>query len=373
MMAELAEHHPVLFIVKDLHWTDPNTLELVGLLIEQTPLSHLYVVLTCRPEFESPFGNRLYLTQMTLNRLSESQVEQVATRVAGGKALPSKLIEQLVERTDGVPLYVEEMTKSVLESGVLKESDGQYELTDSISSLAIPSTLQDSLMARLDRLVTAKGVAQYDAVIGRQFSHELLQSVGCHAHIQPLVEDAEHTVIYVVGHGWHTGIVVPLDALSLGQLPVAEHYTQHAFLEVSWGDRDFFQHRTFSIPIALKAALLPTESVLHVVGFSSPVEAFFSKGTIIKLTPSNEGFLELVAFVRSRFSYDPHGSVQDLGPGLYGDSRFYQSRETYYLPKTCNTWTARALRRAGYAISPFNAFNSGCLLKAMEKYGHKVR
>jgi tetratricopeptide (TPR) repeat protein len=114
---------------------------------------------------------------MTLNRLSRSQIESIATQVADGKALPSEVLDQLVQRTDGVPLYVEEMTKSVLESGVLKEADGQYELTGSVSSLSIPSTLQDSLMARLDRLVTAKAVAQYASVIGRQFSYELLQAV----------------------------------------------------------------------------------------------------------------------------------------------------------------------------------------------------
>jgi predicted ATPase len=97
--------------------------------------------------------------------------------VAGGKRLPADMLQQFVEKTDGVPLYVEEMTKAVLESGLLKEADGQYELTGPFSSLSIPTTLQDSLMARLDRLVTAKAVAQYASVIGRQFSYELLQAV----------------------------------------------------------------------------------------------------------------------------------------------------------------------------------------------------
>ncbi len=106
---------------------------------------------------------------MTLNRLSRNQIEQMAERVAGGKRLPGDVLQQIVEKTDGVPLYVEEMTKSVLESGVLKEVNGQYELSGSLSTLAIPATLQDSLMARLDRLVTAIALAQYAAVIGRQF------------------------------------------------------------------------------------------------------------------------------------------------------------------------------------------------------------
>ncbi len=101
----------------------------------------------------------------------------MAERVAGGNRLPDDVLYQIVEKTDAVPLFVEEMTKAVLESGLLKEVNGQYEASGSLSSLAIPATLQDSLMARLDRLVTAKAVAQYAAVIGRQFSNELLHAV----------------------------------------------------------------------------------------------------------------------------------------------------------------------------------------------------
>jgi predicted ATPase len=137
------------------------------------------MMLTCRPEFQfqPSWHHRSYLMQVTLNRLSRSQIEHMVKRVAGGKNLPTKVLQQIVERTDGVPLFVEEMTKAVLESGTLKEVNGQYELVGSLSSLAIPATLQDSLMARLDRLVTAKAVAQYASVIGRQFSCELLQAV----------------------------------------------------------------------------------------------------------------------------------------------------------------------------------------------------
>jgi predicted ATPase len=114
---------------------------------------------------------------VTVNRLSHHQIEQMAMQVTGGKILPTEVLGQLVARTDGVPLYVEEMTKAVLESEWLEEADGQYELTRPFSSLSIPTTLQDSLMARLDRLVSAKAVAQYASVIGRQFSYDLLQSV----------------------------------------------------------------------------------------------------------------------------------------------------------------------------------------------------
>ena len=177
ILLELADQQPVLFILEDLHWTDPTTLELLDLLIDQTPTAAVCVLLTCRPAFQPPWGSRSYLTEVTVNHLSRNQIERMAERVAGDKILPTEVMQRIVEKTDGVPLFVEEMTKAVLESEVLKEVDGQYELVGTLSLLAIPSTLQDSLMARLDRLVTAKAVAQYAAVIGRQFSFELLAAV----------------------------------------------------------------------------------------------------------------------------------------------------------------------------------------------------
>jgi class 3 adenylate cyclase/DNA-binding winged helix-turn-helix (wHTH) protein/predicted ATPase len=177
IILELAEQQPVLFILEDLHWTDASTLELLDLLIDQTPAASIYVLLTCRLEFQPSWRYRSYLTEVTVNRLSRHQIEQMAMQVTGGKTLPAEVLGQLVARTDGVPLYVEEMTKAVLESGWLKEADGQYALTGPFSSLSIPTTLQDSLMARLDHLASAKAVAQYASVIGRQFSYDLLQSV----------------------------------------------------------------------------------------------------------------------------------------------------------------------------------------------------
>jgi class 3 adenylate cyclase/predicted ATPase len=177
ILLEQAEQHPVLFIIEDLHWTDPTTLELIGLLLDQTPTASLLVLLTCRPHFQPAWHHRSYLTEITVNRLSHAQVEQIVNRMTDGKILPKEVLAQIVEKTDGVPLFVEEMTKAILESGQLKVLDGHYELIGSLSTFATPATLQDSLMARLDRLVTAKGVAQLGATIGRQFPYELLQAV----------------------------------------------------------------------------------------------------------------------------------------------------------------------------------------------------
>jgi TOMM system kinase/cyclase fusion protein len=177
ILLELAERQPVLFIIEDLHWTDPSTLELLNLVLDQIPTATLFALFTCRPTFQPTWSHRSYLSEITVNRLSPTRVEQIVTRITDGKTLPKDVLQQIIAKTDGVPLFVEEMTKAILELGQLKALDGHYELTGSLSTFAIPATLQDSLMARLDRLVTAKGIAQLAAVIGRQFAYALLQRV----------------------------------------------------------------------------------------------------------------------------------------------------------------------------------------------------
>jgi predicted ATPase len=176
ILLELAEHQPVLFILEDLHWTDPTTLEWLHLLIDQTPTASMLVLLTGRPHFQPAWHHRSYITEITLNHLSHAQVEQIVAGIAEGKTFPAEVLAQIVEKTDGVPLFVEELTKALLESGQLRAVDGHYALTGAFSTFAIPATLQDSLMARLDRLVTAKAVAQYAAVIGRQFAYAVLST-----------------------------------------------------------------------------------------------------------------------------------------------------------------------------------------------------
>jgi class 3 adenylate cyclase/predicted ATPase len=177
ILLELAEHQPVLFILEDLHWTDPSTLELLNVVIEQVPTTSILTVLTCRPTFQPSWSHRSYVTEVSVTRLAQPQVARMVERVAGGKTFPDEVLQQIVQRTDGVPLFIEEMTKTVLESGVLKETHEHYELAGSLTTLAIPSTLHDSLMARLDRLMTAKVIAQLGAVMGRQFPYAWLQAV----------------------------------------------------------------------------------------------------------------------------------------------------------------------------------------------------
>jgi predicted ATPase len=176
LLAE-ANRQPVLFIVEDLHWSDPSTLEFLTLLLDRGPAARLLTLLTCRPGFTVPWGFRAHLTALTLNRLPQPQVAQMIVHVAGGKALPPEVVAQIVAKTDGVPLFVEELTRTVLESGWLQERQEGYELTGPLPPLAIPATLHDSLMARLDRLTTVKAVAQLGATIGRTFAYDLLEAV----------------------------------------------------------------------------------------------------------------------------------------------------------------------------------------------------
>jgi tetratricopeptide (TPR) repeat protein len=181
MLLEQATAHPTLLIVEDLHWVDPTTVEWLSLVVDQVPTTSLCLLMTCRPEFQSPWGSRSYLTQMTLNRLPRTQVAQMvellAERVTGGQNFPAEVMQHLVEKSDGIPLFVEEMTKTVLESESLITDKREHARVGHVSTVAIPATLQDSLMARLDRLVTAKGLAQLGATLGRHFSYALLQAV----------------------------------------------------------------------------------------------------------------------------------------------------------------------------------------------------
>ncbi len=176
-LVEEAEQQPVYCVWEDLHWADPSTLEFVGLLLSQIPTTRLLVLLTARPEFTLPWSSRTHLTPLTLTRLPRTQAAELIERVTGGKLLPTEVQQQIVSKTDGVPLFVEELTKMVLESGLLRETDGHYELAGPLPPLAIPATLHDSLMARLDRLAAARDVAQLGATLGREFSYELLQAV----------------------------------------------------------------------------------------------------------------------------------------------------------------------------------------------------
>jgi len=175
-LRHLATVESVLAIFEDVHWIDPTTLEYLDYLVSELANIAVLVVITHRPEFEPPWGRHANVTLHSLNRLSRRQCAMMVGRV-GGKPLPEALVGQIVDKSDGVPLFVEELTKAVVESPLVVDAGTSYELSGTVDSLRIPATLHDSLMARLDRLIPVKEVAQIGAAIGREFSHELLAAV----------------------------------------------------------------------------------------------------------------------------------------------------------------------------------------------------
>jgi predicted ATPase/class 3 adenylate cyclase len=177
----LTRQSPVLMIFEDAHWTDPTSLELLGLVVARIVALPVLLVATFRPEFDPPWIGQPHVTAMTINRLPRREVSDMINRVAGNKLLPARIRQDIIERSDGIPLFVEEMTKAVLEAETENEARRTVAAASS-PTLAVPPSLHASLMARLDRLGPAKEVVQIGAAIGREFSHKLLISV---AHTRP--------------------------------------------------------------------------------------------------------------------------------------------------------------------------------------------
>jgi class 3 adenylate cyclase/tetratricopeptide (TPR) repeat protein len=177
LLAGLAARGPVLVVVEDLHWADPTMRELFDLVVGRVERLPVIVLITFRPEIVTPWEGRGNVTLVTLNRLARRHVEELATEVAEGKTLPPEVLQQIAERTDGVPLFVEELTKSLLESGFLKEAGERWELTGRLPQMAVPTSLQASLASRLDRLAPVREVAQIGAALGREFDFDLLAAI----------------------------------------------------------------------------------------------------------------------------------------------------------------------------------------------------
>ena len=175
--AALAVEQPVLVVHEDVHWIDPTTQELLSLAIARTQRLPVLTIITFRPEFTPPWAGQPHVSTLRLTRLRRREGAAMVDRVVGEKAFPDEVTAQIVAKTDGVPLFVEELTKAVLESGLLGDAGDHYELSGPLPPLAIPATLHDSLLARLDHLAPVKEVAQIGAAIGREFSHALLAAV----------------------------------------------------------------------------------------------------------------------------------------------------------------------------------------------------
>jgi len=190
-IADLAARQAVVALVEDAHWLDPTSVEFFGSLVALIPKLPIMVLITARPEFVPPWPPFAHMTCVTLARLSRAHAGLLVQKVAGDKPLPEEVMSQILAQTDGVPLFIEELTKTLLESRILREGPDRYEMIGPYPSQQIPKTLHGSLLARLDRLGPAKEVAQIGAVIGREFSHELLRAVCTSAEdqLQPALEE----------------------------------------------------------------------------------------------------------------------------------------------------------------------------------------
>jgi class 3 adenylate cyclase len=177
LAAGLAAQQPVLMVFEDVHWSDPTTRALLEILVDRTPGLRVLLIATFRPEFASPWGDRQHVDLLDLGRLPPGQCARMIGHLTHGKALPREIADQILDRTDGVPLFVEELTKTILESGLVREAGNAYLATGLVNPTAIPTTLHASLLARLDRLAPMRDLAQLGAALGRHFSYDLISAV----------------------------------------------------------------------------------------------------------------------------------------------------------------------------------------------------
>jgi uncharacterized protein (TIGR02117 family) len=189
----------------------------------------------------------------------------------------------------------------------------------------------------------------------------------------PPGDDASAKAIYLVSHGWHAGIVLRRADIPADLWPENAVFPYAEFIEVGWGDKQYYQTPDAHFGIALRALLWPTPSVLHIVGFNGAVTEYFPSSEIIEIKLGEPGFELLLHYIAASFMRDDSGQAQPIGPGLYGNSRFYLSRESYHLFNTCNVWTARALRAAGVPITPSFSITVEQLMAQAQNLGELVR
>ncbi|MBS1197790.1 MAG: Adenylate cyclase [Proteobacteria bacterium] len=216
-VANMATRQPVLYQVEDAHWIDPTTEEMLGRLIARLTDRRVLLIVTGRPEYRPDWLGLPQVSPLDLGRLGETEIRQMVRDLAGGKDMPEEVLTQILTKTDGVPLFVEELTRNLLESGLLRENGTAWVLAGSLPETAIPSTLRDSLMARLDRLGSAKEVVQVAATIGRSFSYALLALV---------LDYPEAMLRAALDRLFVAGLIFPR-----GHAPAAEYWFKHALIQ----------------------------------------------------------------------------------------------------------------------------------------------
>jgi len=204
----------------------------------------------------------------------------------------------------------------------------------------------------------------------------LVACCACAAPVKDLFppgDNASTKAIYLVSHGWHAGIVLRRADIPADLWPENVDFPYAEFLEVGWGDKQYYQTPDAHFGITLRAALWPTSSVLHIVGFSGAVTAYFPGSEIIEIKLSEPGIELLSRYIAASFARDESGQARPLGGGLYGNSWFYLSRESYHLFNTCNVWTARALHAAGVPITPSFSITVEQLMAQAQTFGEVVQ
>ncbi len=198
---------------------------------------------------------------------------------------------------------------------------------------------------------------------------------GCLGPVKDLYPDNEEerpVPVYVISHGWHVGIAIERKYIE-EYLPVHPDIPEDGILKFGWGDNRYYTDHEAGFALMMRAALLPTRSVIHVVGINMPVDRYFPSSRIVKVQVTEEGAEMLGVFIAERFRLDDNGEPLFAASGLYRNSTFYEARGLYFVPKTSNTWTARALRQTGYPITPFYAITSGNVIQQARKDGDILR
>ena len=189
----------------------------------------------------------------------------------------------------------------------------------------------------------------------------------------PAVPTEPSKTIYLVRHGWHAGIVIKRADISPDIWPRHNDFPDAEYLEFGWGDKEYYMTPSPNLGTILKAGLLPTASVLHIVGFSGPVTRYFPRSEVIRIELSGMGFQRLCSYLENSYALDEAGRSQPLGASLYGAGRFYLSRESYHAFNTCNVWTARGLREAGFPVTPAVNFTVDTLMANVAEFGAVIQ
>lgn len=182
-------------------------------------------------------------------------------------------------------------------------------------------------------------------------------------------DDTSVKTIHVVGHGWHTGLVLAVDDIREDIWPQVRSFSGLDHVELGWGDEGFYRAPKITIPLCLRAALWPTPSVVHAAGFRGTPRQFYQASDIVEVQLSAEQFERLCHFIAGTLKHDEFGQATALGPGIYGESVFYRANGSYYFPKTCNVWTARALQEAGLPVRSFGAIRAESVLSQARPLG----